>query len=498
MYTLYAGLPNDRPNLLLGIVIQTRGIQPAVPPDFSLTSSQPISRSIKRHWSTSSDDPQSSTAPKRKRRQQMVGFGGGTPPSLENDEEDATRTKSPGKSSKKGKSMQMSFYGEHQSSSDSNSSTKKSTSASTQPPPSGIKSILSQLSDEKLKELASAMSNIEESSAAVAKPAEVATSTITSPATGQMVTASAFSGPTHSAPAGTHHPVHPSENPALAKSNTQAFSGGGDRQQQARFHQPPNVSQLQRPPLHPHSYGGSSRVEVGGQRQNQSYPSPHGNDQRGFGPGAPPPPGGYSSSWGSPNAQSQPQFQPQGNDPYRGAPPQNSGPPPHQYADPQQHPGGPPPNQYSAPPPHHGSPHQYPGTPPQQSAHQYPNPHPSNHHGQHQQYSNAPQQQYSGSGPPSSAYPSQNYDPYQTQQHHQPQNNRGYNEGGSNRSWSQDGPPNAQHYDGGQARLDDLESRDYGHQSQSRRAPGWRERERDRDRHGWKERHSYSRGRDRR
>ena len=441
-----AGLPDDRPNLILGVVVQTKGIQPDVPPDFSLTSSQPSSlhsssaRSLKRHWSTGSDDPESTTSTtavkKRRRRRQTVGFGGATPP-LDDEDDDVSHTETENQGGEK-----LSFY--------SKSAVKKSTSAA-KPPPTGIKSILSQLSDEKLKELASAMSNIEEATVPTAKSSELTTSTVTSPATGQMVTTTPFSVPTHSTPAlgANNH----SEN--AAKSGAQPISGpgsgdGSNRQQQARFHKPPYSSQLQRPPLHPqNSYGPPSGAQ----------PPPQHHSQQ-FGPGAP---SGYNSGWNSSNSQPQQPYQPQG---YSG-----SGPPPMQPYH-----GGPPPNQYSAPPPHHGSPHQYPGSPTQQYSNPHP-PGPPNPHG--------PPHQYPGDGPPvggSSAYPPQNY------QH----GNRGYNDGG--RGWHHDRPhPSQNYYDGGEARLNELESRDYGHRSQPHPQPNWRDRERERgrerDRHGW--RHNY-------
>ena len=496
-----AGLPDDRPNLLLGVIVQTKGIKPLPSTELSISASlaNPVpssTGSLKRHLSTSSDDHATDVgAPKQKRRQVEVGFGGQTPPLLDKDDEtssnepmdvsdSATLNRDPRDADTR---LQVAFYGKHQPVSESHNSAPKPSGIAA--PPSGIKSILSQLSDEKLKELASAMSNIEESTSTPAS-SEAGPSTVTSPATGQMVTASSLSAPSHSAPIGAH--------------------------------QPPHFSQLQRPPLHPPS-NRSADVDSRGPPHNVAAQGPPSFPPSGAGQPAPnthPHQHSYSSpdqqysrdtassnyNWdSSQHYQSRPNGPP--NSYNVGGPPQNSGPPSQnfgpsnqyssshlgsqqQYSGPPTQHGGGPPNQYSAPPPQHQGPQHAAMPPPQHSGppQQYsmpPGP-PTNqqpqHHGQPQhpshQYPGAPQE-HSG-GPPHQNTPpySSNYEPRPQQPPHYPNpnqhhgNNPGYNQGPP--EWSHDPPPpgppqsysRRQHYYESESRLDQLQSHDYGHRSQ--------------------------------
>ena len=361
--------------------------------------------------------------------------------------------------------LPMSFYGRHQSVSESQTSPSKPSGTPTAifpQPTSGIKSILSQLTDENLKELASAMSNLEESASPAASVGNP--STVTSPATGQTVTAP--SGETESGLTRSDVPAQPH-----AASSTAISSGSSGF---SRYHQPPNLAQLQRPPLH-------SAPEPPPQ---QGYSSPRGNE------GAP------SNNW-DPRPQ---HYQSQTNEPpnnaysqSEGPLPQNPAPPPHY-----QYPG--PPSQYPAPP-YQNSPQQYSGPPPQQSGppHQYPGP-PNQPHGQ--QYANPPHEyrgvpQDQSGGPPHHQQhgPPYSYDP-QSQQAHYDTN---YPERGR-QNWS---PPQPYSHHGhsyyeNESRLDDMETRDYGHRSQP---PSRTWRAGGRGHHsggqeGW--RHEFRAGRDRR
>ena len=159
--------------------------------------------------------------------------------------------------------IQMSFYGQHQPLSQAQSSSSpqvtpqdsKTTATSTTishdlPPPPGIQSILSQLSDEKLKELASAMSTLGQ-----AAPPSKLTAGVTNPSTAeqpqpsQMQTGGGGGGgggdaqlPPPPPPHGDQHPRHPTPQGqmppgALAKGNQPPFSHPQAQQQQQQVSQ---------------------------------------------------------------------------------------------------------------------------------------------------------------------------------------------------------------------------------------------------------------------
>ena len=443
------GLSEDRPNLLLGVIVQTRGIKPTSPSTRAIplslappTTSHSVVSSLKRHHSASSDDHTSETTPtKRKRRENVVGFRGQTPPPVDSQGDAEPMEVGEQKSSSGNqKPAQMSFYGQHQSLSETNTNPPQDSGVSA-PSTRGIKSILSQLSDEKLKELALAMSSLEDSSApppvTSSTTSEVASSTVTSPATGQTVTASSVptqvsvSSVAHSdqqlAVAGTAGGPVKSDVPSQSSSSS---VGGLDRRYP--HHHPPHASQLQRPPLHdPNSQRPSpGQPPPSTQGPYHNYASPQTNEQ-----GHPP------ANWNSPG------------------PGHNVGPGPqiadHQYTgSPQQFSG--PPNQFSGPPHHYSGPPTQPAGPPNQPIHgpQYPPEHAGGPHQHGPPYSYNP--------PPPQHYQNQYH---QQQQHASLSDPRGH-------SWSHEGPPphpphsRQSHYYESESRLDDLESRDYGHRSQ--------------------------------
>ena len=207
MCYLFLGLPAERKDLLLGLIVRSKvrkhRMNPQSPP--SATEKITAEICIKRHHSASLDEGDTHPPPKRPRMAIEVGVGGETPPTLSGFQDDdyqdltsptdnttpaiiqlsggvASRSeKKEGKensslplsSEQASQNVQMSFYGEHRPLPDPPMSLDinplpKSGSKETSSLPSGplstsgdLSSILSQLSDEKLlKDLASAVSTI--------------------------------------------------------------------------------------------------------------------------------------------------------------------------------------------------------------------------------------------------------------------------------------------------------------------------------------------------
>ena len=221
---IYLGLPYDHPDMLLGVIVRSKnrkrasisqrlasqsttaaGFGPLPPPTAVLPSSSETG--VKRHNSASDEMYNNGVKVKRTRFQLEVGIGGQTPPILDQEEEEEEKEDveekdedspyEPGSldpevregEERLMKKIQMSFYGEHrpmESATDSNSSSSSrgaqkevfsgsSSEATTAGAVAGgagggsaevslqssnFQSLLSQLSKEKLEELASVVSSV--------------------------------------------------------------------------------------------------------------------------------------------------------------------------------------------------------------------------------------------------------------------------------------------------------------------------------------------------
>ena len=217
IFITYPGLPYDRSDTLLGVIVRSKNKKrPSVSQRLatkSAASAPPAAilptlsdTGIKRH-NSASDEMYGGKVVKRSRFQLEVGFGNETPPVLDQEEQkDGTDDDSPYEPGsldpevKEGeerlmKKIQMSFYGEHrpmESTTEATGASKVAQGGSSSGAPSesisgtaggslelslqssNIQSLLSQLSKEKFEELASVVSSVRGQTAA---GAEITTAT---------------------------------------------------------------------------------------------------------------------------------------------------------------------------------------------------------------------------------------------------------------------------------------------------------------------------------